>query len=94
MKRLRLLYDLQERQESRQVIRSMRREQLNESRREWVLKAEQREEAVKDTARIIPLEVNNMTRCTLLDTWVDAKSKELDKAEKERKKDLITGEKK
>jgi len=35
-----------------------------------------------------------MTRCTLLDTWFDAKSKELDKAEKEKKKDLITGEKK
>ena len=36
----------------------------------------------------------NMTRCSLLDTWFDAKSKELDKAEKEKKKDLITGEKK
>ena len=36
----------------------------------------------------------NMTRCTLLNTWFDAKSKELDKAEKEKKKDLITGEKK
>tara|TARA_R100000773_G_C4132508_1_gene62717 strand:+ start:333 stop:464 length:132 start_codon:yes stop_codon:yes gene_type:complete len=35
-----------------------------------------------------------MTRCILLDTWLDAKSKELDKAEKEKKKDLITGEKK
>jgi len=35
-----------------------------------------------------------MTRCNLLDTWLDAKSKELDKAEKELKKDLITGEKK
>jgi len=35
-----------------------------------------------------------MTRCKLLDTWFDAKSKELDKAEKEKKKDLITGEKK
>jgi|TARA_R100001443_G_scaffold7122_2_gene16304 hypothetical protein len=33
-----------------------------------------------------------MTRCVLLDTWFDAKSKELDKAEKEQKKDLITGE--
>tara|TARA_R100000482_G_scaffold66971_1_gene25022 strand:- start:1668 stop:1784 length:117 start_codon:yes stop_codon:yes gene_type:complete len=38
--------------------------------------------------------VINMTRCTLLDTWFDAKSKELDKAEKELKKDLITGGKK
>jgi len=35
-----------------------------------------------------------MTRCTLLDTWFDTKSKELDKVEKEQKKDLITGEKK
>ena len=35
-----------------------------------------------------------MTRCTILDTWLDTKSKELDKAEKELKKDLITGEKK
>jgi len=35
-----------------------------------------------------------MTRCTFLDSWFDAKSKELDKAEKEQKKDLITGEKK
>lgn len=34
-----------------------------------------------------------MTRCTLLDTWFDAKSQELDKKEKEVKKDLITGEK-
>tara|TARA_R100000329_G_C7598249_1_gene212179 strand:+ start:739 stop:855 length:117 start_codon:yes stop_codon:yes gene_type:complete len=36
----------------------------------------------------------NMTRCNLLNTWFDVKSKELDKAEKEKKKDLITGEKK
>ena len=35
-----------------------------------------------------------MTRCSLLDTWFDAKSKELDKAEKKENKDLITGEKK
>tara|TARA_R100001198_G_C5074181_1_gene118871 strand:- start:391 stop:498 length:108 start_codon:yes stop_codon:yes gene_type:complete len=35
-----------------------------------------------------------MTRCVLLDSWFDAKSKELDKAEKEQKKDLITGQKK
>jgi hypothetical protein len=35
-----------------------------------------------------------MTRCSLLDTWFDAKSKELDKAEKELKKDLIAGGKK
>jgi len=34
-----------------------------------------------------------MTRCKLLDTWFDAKSKELDKAEKTQNKDLITGEK-
>ena len=34
-----------------------------------------------------------MTRCSLLDTWFDAKSKDLDKAEKEKNKDLITGEK-
>ena len=35
-----------------------------------------------------------MTRCILLDEWVDSKSKELDEAEKKQKKDLITGEKK
>ena len=35
-----------------------------------------------------------MTRCNLLDTWFDTKSKDLDKAEKEKNKDLITGEKK
>tara|TARA_R100001510_G_C7570348_1_gene146981 strand:- start:183 stop:290 length:108 start_codon:yes stop_codon:yes gene_type:complete len=35
-----------------------------------------------------------MTRCKLLDTWFDTKSKELDKAEKAQNKDLITGEKK
>jgi len=35
-----------------------------------------------------------MTRCTLLDSWFDAKSKQLDKEEKELKKDLITGDKK
>lgn len=35
-----------------------------------------------------------MTRCTLLDSWFDSKSKELDKKEKELKKDLITGDKK
>ena len=29
----------------------------------------------------------------MLDSWFDAKSKDLDKAEKEQKKDLITGEK-
>ncbi len=34
-----------------------------------------------------------MTRCNLLDTWFDAKSNELDEAEKKEKKDLITGEK-
>ena len=35
-----------------------------------------------------------MTRCNLLNTWCDAKSKEIDKAENEKKRDLITGEKK
>lgn len=30
----------------------------------------------------------------MLDSWFDAKSKELDKAEKKQKKDLITGAKK
>ena len=35
-----------------------------------------------------------MTRCKMLDEWFDVKSKELDKAEKSQKKDLITGEKK
>ena len=38
--------------------------------------------------------VIDMTRCTLLDTWFDVKSKELDKAEKEKNRDLIAGEKK
>tara|TARA_B100000123_G_C25570218_1_gene358015 strand:- start:238 stop:354 length:117 start_codon:yes stop_codon:yes gene_type:complete len=38
--------------------------------------------------------VKNMTRCNYLDGWFDAKSKELDEAEKKQKKDLITGEKK
>lgn len=32
-----------------------------------------------------------MTRCTFLDSWFDLKSRELDKAEKREKKDLITG---
>ena len=36
----------------------------------------------------------NMTRCNYLDGWFDAKSKELDEAEKKQKKDLITGGKK
>jgi len=35
-----------------------------------------------------------MTRCVLLDSWLDAKSKELDVAEKKQEKDLITGQKK
>jgi len=39
-------------------------------------------------------EVDNMTRCKLLDEWFNAKSKELDEAESEQKKDLITGDKK
>ena len=34
-----------------------------------------------------------MTRCKMLDTWFDIKSKELDLAEKKQNKDLITGEK-
>tara|TARA_R110002072_G_scaffold45239_6_gene125978 strand:+ start:3166 stop:3273 length:108 start_codon:yes stop_codon:yes gene_type:complete len=34
-----------------------------------------------------------MTRCTYLDSWFDAKSKELDEEETKQKKDLITGEK-
>ena len=34
-----------------------------------------------------------MTRCVLLNKWFDEQSKVLDKAEKEQKKDLITGEK-
>ena len=41
-----------------------------------------------------PYWCDNMTRCTLLDTWFDAKSKELDVAENQQGKDLITGEKK
>ncbi len=34
-----------------------------------------------------------MTRCTYLDGWFDAKSKELNAEEKKENKDLITGEK-
>tara|TARA_R100000231_G_scaffold136440_1_gene111728 strand:- start:265 stop:372 length:108 start_codon:yes stop_codon:yes gene_type:complete len=34
-----------------------------------------------------------MTRCILLDSWFDSKSKQLDKEEQKQKKDLITGEK-
>ena len=45
-------------------------------------------------ARKILLGVNNMTRCKILDSWLDVKSKELDKAEKKAGKDLFTGEKK
>ena len=41
-----------------------------------------------------PYWCDNMTRCTLLDSWFDAKSKELNEAEKQQGKDLITGEKK
>jgi len=37
--------------------------------------------------------VSKVTRCKMLDTWFDAKSKELDLAEKKQNKDLITGEK-
>jgi len=37
--------------------------------------------------------VNKMTRCIYLDKWFDEQSKVLDQAEKEQKKDLITGEK-
>ena len=33
-----------------------------------------------------------MTRCKMLDTWFDAKSKQLDKEEKKQNKDLRTGE--
>lgn len=35
-----------------------------------------------------------MTRCTLLDKWLDVESKRLDEEEEKQKKDLITGEKK
>ncbi len=35
-----------------------------------------------------------MTRCTLLDQWFDAKSKELDEKEKETQKCFVTGNKK
>tara|TARA_R100000773_G_C4185267_1_gene93324 strand:+ start:110 stop:217 length:108 start_codon:yes stop_codon:yes gene_type:complete len=35
-----------------------------------------------------------MTRCRLLNSWLDVKSKELDIAEKQQGKDLVTGEKK
>lgn len=38
--------------------------------------------------------VNNMTRCNYLDGWFDAKSKELDEAEKKTKKDFVTGDEK
>jgi hypothetical protein len=35
-----------------------------------------------------------MTRCKMLDEWIDVQSKKLDEAEKKEKKDLITGAKK
>tara|TARA_R100000005_G_C4993153_1_gene200247 strand:+ start:566 stop:679 length:114 start_codon:yes stop_codon:yes gene_type:complete len=35
-----------------------------------------------------------MTRCKLLDEWFDAKSKEVDEAEKKTKKCFVTGDKK
>lgn len=35
-----------------------------------------------------------MTRCKLLDEWFDAKSKEVDEAEKKSKKCFVTGDKK
>ena len=38
-------------------------------------------------------EANKMTRCKMLDTWFDVKSKELDVEETKQGKDLITGEK-
>ena len=41
-----------------------------------------------------PYWCDNMTRCNLLNTWFDTKSKELDEAENQQGKDLITGEKK
>ena len=34
-----------------------------------------------------------MTRCKLLDEWFDAKSKEVDDAEKKSKKCFVTGDK-
>ena len=34
-----------------------------------------------------------MTRCTYLDQWFDAKSKEVDEKEKKNKKCFVTGEK-
>tara|TARA_R100000231_G_scaffold129485_1_gene100895 strand:+ start:2714 stop:2833 length:120 start_codon:yes stop_codon:yes gene_type:complete len=34
-----------------------------------------------------------MTRCKLLDSWLDIKSKELDKIEKKTGKDVVTGKK-
>tara|TARA_Y100000033_G_C2661765_1_gene69871 strand:- start:258 stop:374 length:117 start_codon:yes stop_codon:yes gene_type:complete len=38
--------------------------------------------------------VNNMTRCNYLDSWFDAKSKEVDDSEAKSKKCFVTGEKK
>ena len=33
----------------------------------------------------------NMTRCSTLDSWFDDQSKKVDEAEKETKKDFVTG---
>ncbi len=35
----------------------------------------------------------NMTRCNYLDAWFDEQSKKIDKAEKETKKEFVTGNK-
>tara|TARA_Y100001938_G_C7834843_1_gene303229 strand:- start:279 stop:407 length:129 start_codon:yes stop_codon:yes gene_type:complete len=34
--------------------------------------------------------VNNMTRCKLLDSWLDTQSKKIDKKEKETGKNIIS----
>ena len=35
----------------------------------------------------------NMTRCSTLDSWFDDQSKKVDEAEKETKKEFVTGKK-
>ena len=53
----------------------------------------QQRTSVRLTELDLQYKVNRMTRCVLLDKWFDEQSKVLDQAEKEQKKDLITGEK-
>ena len=47
-----------------------------------------------NTPQHIVIEVNNLTRCILLDEWFNAMSKKIDKEELKTKKDFVTGGKK